>query len=215
MAIMAEWKRKWQDIWFKNGFCTTLTGPEIENAAYTCRSVVHGGASLLASKLAWNYINCVMVKLQLCLIVLWAGLINSVPPSPVSPHRAALQQSDLLHPATLSLVKHTVCHLRLVISQHALTCYKKTMDHADWHLFTERNSKLRPQPSRSQLPCSNNTSLSWWILKQLSSAPQRKHCVDQLQLEFVMAINNIVLDVSCFGRMFEHQSYVVENYGPG
>lgn len=91
MAIMAEWKRKWQDIWFKNGFCTTLTGPEIENAAYTCRSVVHGGASLLASKLAWNYINCVMVKLQLCLIVLWAGLINSVPPSPVSPHRTSLR----------------------------------------------------------------------------------------------------------------------------
>jgi hypothetical protein len=117
--------------------------------------VVHGGAGLLASKLAWNYIKCIAVDLQLCLIVLWADLVNSVPPSPVSPHCAALQQSHLLHTATLSLVRHTVCHLRLVISQHALTCYKKTRDHADCHLLTERNSKLQPQPSRS-----NNTSLS-------------------------------------------------------
>jgi hypothetical protein len=36
-----------------------------------------------------------------------------------------------------------------------------------------------------------------------------------LQLEFVMAISNLVLDAPCFGRMFERQSYVVQNYGPG
>lgn len=79
---MKEWKRKWQDICFKNGFCTTLTGPEIEAATYTCRPVVHGGAGLLASKLAWNYINCMAVEMQSCLIVLWAGLVNSVSPHP-------------------------------------------------------------------------------------------------------------------------------------
>jgi hypothetical protein len=36
-----------------------------------------------------------------------------------------------------------------------------------------------------------------------------------LQLEFVMAINNLILDISCLGRMFERQSYVAQNYGPG
>lgn len=176
MTIMAEWKRKWPDICFKNGFCATLTGPEIEHVTYTCRPVVHGGVGLLASKLVWNYINCTTVELQLCLTVLWAGLVNSMPPSPVSPHRAALR---LLHTATLSLVRHPVCHLKLVISQHALICYKKTQDHADWHLFTERNSNPRPQRSRSQLPCSNYTSLDWWMLTQLYAAPQRRHSVDQ------------------------------------
>jgi hypothetical protein len=52
-------------------------------------------------------------------------------------------------------------------------------------------------------------------LRSATTQTLRGPTASLLQLEFVVAISNLVLNVSRFGRMFERQSYVVQNYGPG
>lgn len=167
--------------------------------------VVHGGAGLLASKLVWNYVDCMTAELLDCGR---AGLIVC----PIHPPVRIMQPFGSL-----------VCF----ISRHRvlLDTQSVTLDwwSANMHLSAARRHRttrtditsLREIRTRDLSFHAASYQLPHWADEYCSNATTqtlRRPTASLLQLEFVMAIDSVVLDylvlVECLNA-----SYVVQNYG--